>query len=199
VIIISVSGLLSDSGRYNGFEDRRFEDIKNGLEELYEYDIVLEYLEKSRFFDSESSVYVGNETFMGLRLLISEIKEKQEITKKLDILSSNVGSLRTAITTKDNEATSKILDKITKNKYSGISAVITDLNCLKNKIDELESLYLNLLGDSELTLDIKVLLEQDFMKKQKLDEMYTKQKNILISISGIFRNLVRGSVLKGKK
>ena len=93
----------------------------------------------------------------------------------------------------------KTISNITKSKYSSINSIIEDLNSLRAKIDRLEEIYRSLLGDNMLSLDIKVLLEQDFSKKQKLNEVYNKQKSILLSLNGIFTKLVRRYVMKGNK
>ena len=85
------------------------------------------------------------------------------------------------------------------NEYSSIKTIISELNSLKNKIDEFEKMHINLLNSNLLSLDIKMLIEQDFRKKQKLDELFDKQKGILMSLSKTFVKLAKDSILKNKK
>ncbi len=179
-------------------ENKTFEEIKKDLEELYEYNIVLEELEKS-FFDTENSMHIENKFFIQSKLIISEIKEKQEITERLNSLSYSVGWLKAAALIKDSNVTNKAIKSIVNNEYSSINVIILELNSLKDKIDELEDLHIGLLK-SGLSLDVKTLLEQDFKEKhRKLNELYNKQKNILLNLSNIFIKLTKDSVIKNKK
>ena len=70
------------------------------------------------------------------------------------------------------------------------------MNSLKSKIDEFEKLYNGLLKSDLLSLDIKMLIEQDFGKRQKLDELFDKQKSLLMSLSNIFVKLAKGAIRK---
>ncbi|MBW2976447.1 hypothetical protein KY347_03300 [Candidatus Woesearchaeota archaeon] len=165
---------------------------------MYEFDIVLEELEKSSLFDPENSMYVENDVFVRARILISEIKEKQEILGRLNSLSYNVGWLRAAVVIKDNTVANKAINNILKNEYSSISSIISELESLKTKIDQLEQLHAGLLK-SGLSLDVKISLEQDFKEKhKKLDELYNRQKNVLFSLSSIFSGLAKEHALKNK-
>ncbi len=194
MIRIDIFDFLKETSNQN-FKSKNFEEIKKDLEELYEYDIVFEELEKSRFF-KESSMHIKNNDFIQTRLLISEIKDKKEITEMLNSLGYNVGLLRASILRQDKEKIAKDIAKIMKNNYYGINSIINELNSLKNKLYQLESLQINLL-DSELSLDVKAIMEQEFRKKhKKLDEIHIKQKNILLNLSSIFLKLTKKSVFK---
>jgi len=86
----------------------------------------------------------------------------------------------------------------TKNDYSSISIIVSELNSLKSRIDELESLHISLLKGG-LSLDTKTLLEQDFKENhKKLNELYNKQKNILLNLGNIFAELAKDAVRKKK-
>ena len=156
---------------------------------------MFEDLEKSRLF-KESSMHIKNDEFIQIRLLISEIKDKKEITEMLNSLGYNIGLLRASILRQDKQKMAQDIIKIMKNNYYGINSIINELSSLKNKLDQLESLQINLLN-SELSLDVKTIMEQEFRKKhKKLDEIYTKQKNILLNLSNVFLKLTKKSVFK---
>lgn len=197
MIKIDIFGYLSDLNR-SGFEKKSFEEIKEELKELHEYNIVFEELEKSSIFGTENSMHIGNDTFVQARSLISEIKQKQEITQKLNSLGYNLDLLRISTIMKDKKNMLFLINHINKNKYCSITSIISELNSLKSSIDGLENLHMNLLN-SGLSLDIKTLIEQDFRKKhKKLDELYYKQKNILLNLSTTFIKFAKDSVLNIK-
>ena len=197
--MIDVSDYIKSPGNKGNFENRSFDETKRDLEELHEYNIIFEELEKSTFFQAENSMHLDNDVFMQNQLIISEIKEKQEITNKLNDLTYNVGWLRAAIVIKDKTIINKAINNILKHENSSINAIVTELNSLRNKIDEFEGLHNNLLK-SGLSLDTKTLMEQDFKEKhEKLNELYSKQKNIFLNLSSIFIKLTKDSVLKKKK
>ena len=176
---------------------KSLEETKKDLEELNEFGVVFEELDNN-FFQAEASMHIDNNALIQNQLLISEIRDKQEITDRLNSLSYSVGWLKAAIIIKDNNITTKAIKNIIKNDYSSINSIVSELNSLKNKIDKLESLHTSLLK-SGLSLDVKTLLEQDFREKhKKLNEVHNKQKNILLSLSNIFVKLTKHSVLKNK-
>ena len=181
-------------------ENKSFEDIKKSLEELHEHSIIFEELEKSSLFEAENSIYIKNDAPIQIKSLISEIKEKQEITDRLHSLSYSIKWLMAAILRKDNHIISKAISSITKNEYSSINTIIPELKSLKNKIEKFENLHTDMLDSNLLSLDIKILLEQDFKEKhKKLNELYNKQKNILLNLSSIFVKLTKHHVIKKNK
>lgn len=156
---------------------------------------MFEDLEKSRLF-KESSMYIKNDEFIQARFLISEIKDKKEITEMLNSLGYNIGLLRASILRQDKQKIAQDIIKIMKNNYYGINSIINELNSLKTKIDELENLHTSLMNN-DLSLDVKTIIEQDFRKKhKKLDEIYKQQKNILLNLSNVFLKLTKKSVFK---
>ena len=174
-----------------GFEKKSFSETRKDIEELQEYDIVFEDLERSTLFE-ESSMYVNNEDFMQFRLLASEIMDKQDITNKLKSLSHNISLLNSISPTKHKDFAIRIV----KNNFNSMHSIITDLSSLKNNSDNFENLHTTLMN-SGLSLDVKILLEQDFRNKHvKLNELYLKQKNIFLNLSSIFLKLAKSSVFK---
>lgn len=181
------------------FETDSFEQIKKDLEDLQEYDIVLEELEKCNFFAPENSIYIDNDTLVQFSSLISEIMQKQEIKDRLNSLSYSISWLKASVLIKDKDIANKAIGSIIKNNYSSISTIVSELNNLKSKIDELEGLHTNLLK-SGLSLDIKTLLEQDFKEKHvKLNDLYKTQKSILLNLSNIFVKLTKENILKKRR
>jgi hypothetical protein len=179
-------------------EAKSLEETKKDLEELHEYEIMLEDLESS-FFAPETSIHIDNSTFMQFRLLVSEIRQKQEIKDRLNSLSYSIGWLKASILIKDRNIADKAIENIIKNEYSSIGTIVSELNILKNMIDKLEGLHIDLLK-SGLSLDTKTLLEQDFKEKhEKLKEFHKKQKSILLNLSSIFVRLAKETMPKKKK
>jgi len=197
VIAIDIFDYIK-SQKSKSFENKSFEETKEDLEELYKYNIIFEELEKGTLFDPEVSMHIKNNEFIQTRLLISEIREKQEIKNRLNSLGYSVGWLKAAVLIKDRNIANKSIESIIKNDYSSISIIVSELNSLKSRIDELESLHISLLKGG-LSLDTKTLLEQDFKENhKKLNELYNKQKNILLNLGNIFAELAKDAVRKKK-
>ncbi len=179
-------------------ESKSIEEIKQEIEGLSEYNIIFEEMEQSAFFNPEISMHIANHDFFQSRALISEIVEKKEVNDRLGTLGFHVNSLQQAILSNDNEKIKERISLILNNEYSSIKTIISELNSLKSRIDEFEKMHVNLLNSNLLSLDIKMLLEQDFRKKQKLNELFDKQKGILMSLSKTFVKLAKGSIRKNK-
>ena len=180
-------------------ESKSIEEIKQEIEGLSEYDLIFEELEQSTFFNPEISMHIANHDFLQSRILISEILEKREISGRINNLSLNIGSLKQASLENNGEKIKEKISLILNNEYSSIKTIISELNSLKSKIDEFEKMHINLLNSNLLSLDIKILLEQDFRKKQKLNELFNKQKGILMSLSKTFVKLAKGSIKRNKQ
>lgn len=177
---------------------KALEEAKRELEGLHEYNSVFEELEKSNLFASENSIHFDNETFILASSLISEIAGKQEIMQRLNSLSYSIGWLNSAVSSKDEYIINKSIESILKNDYSSISSIISELDSLKSSMGKLEALHENLFK-SDLSLDVKALLEQDFgEKRKKLNGLYEKQKKILLALSGIFSGLVKDTIREKK-
>ena len=177
-------------------ESKGIEEIKEEVEGLLEYNIIFEELEQSAFFNPETSMHITNHDFLQSRILISEILEKKEIIDRISNLSLNIESLKKSSLENNNEKIKEKISLILNNEYSSIKTIISELNSLKSKIDEFEKLYNGLLKSDLLSLDIKMLIEQDFGKRQKLDELFDKQKSLLMSLSNIFVKLAKGAIRK---
>lgn len=177
---------------------KSLDEVKKELEGLHEYNIVFEELEKNNLFTQENSMRINNDILSQTSSIISEIKEKRDINHRLNSLSYTVGWLKSAISVKDKDITQKAIESVLKNKYSSIGSIVNELNSLKGGIDKLENIHSELLK-SGLSLDVKTLMEQEFLQKhKKLDELHSKQKNILLSLSGIFAGLAKDAVGKKK-
>ena len=163
---------------------------------MHEYNSVFEELEKADLFAAEKSVHFDNETFIQASSLVAEISQKQEITQRLNSLSYSIGWLNSAISAKDEHIINKSIESILKNNYSSISSIISEMDSLKSSMDKLEALHENLFK-SGLSLDVKALLEQDFSEKhKKLNNLYAKQKKILVALSSTFVKLSKGLIKK---
>ncbi|MEK6868624.1 MAG: hypothetical protein AABX74_00215 [Nanoarchaeota archaeon] len=180
-------------------ESKDIDEIKKETEELSEYNIVFEELEQSAFFNPEISMHIKNHDFLQSRILISEILEKKEISDRINNLSLNIKLLKQASLENNDEKIKEKISLILNNEYSSIKTIISELSSLKSKIGEFEKLHNGLLNSNLLSLDIKMLIEQDFRKKQKLDELFNKQKGILMNLSKTFVKLAKGAIRKNKQ
>ena len=167
-------------------ENKGIEEIMQEISGLSEYNALFDDLEQSALFNPETSMCINNHDFFQNRTLVSEIMEKRGINDRLGNLAFHINSLRNAASENNNEQIKNRINLILNNEYSSIKTVISELDSLKSKIDEFEKLHIDLLNNNLLSLDIKMLLEQDFRKKQKLNELFDKQKGILIRLSKTF-------------
>ena len=178
---------------------KSLDEVKKQIESLHEYNGVFEELEKTQLFAQENSMRINNDILSQASSIISEIKEKQDINHRLNRLSYTVGWLKSALSVKDKDITKKAIESALKNKYSSISSIVSELNLLKGGIDKFENIHSELLK-SGLSLDVKTLMEQEFLQKhKKLDELHSKQKNILLNLSSIFAGLAKDAVGKKKR
>tara|TARA_Y100000310_G_scaffold281722_1_gene302378 strand:- start:18039 stop:18590 length:552 start_codon:yes stop_codon:yes gene_type:complete len=178
---------------------KNLEEINENINELSEYNVLFEELEENSFFDPEISIHAKDNDFLQSRVLISEIIGKKEIIDRLNNLKLHVGSLKEAMLDDNDQKIKNKINMILSNEYSSIKTIISELNFLKNKTDELEKLHINLLNNSIISLDMKVVLEQELKKKQELDAFYDRQKNLLLNLSSIFVKLAKSSIPKNRK
>jgi len=166
------------------------DEIRSGLEELDQHSIVFEQLGEGLFEEK----LVDNYDYAKFGMTISEIMEKKSIGNKLKSMSHNVGLLKRIIQAKGHSRHQEFVSRIIENNLNCMNSIIEGLGLLKNSLDELENLNSRLLG-SRLPLDIKMMLEQNFGRKhRKLNEVYAKQKELLVNLSSIFMNCARKAV-----
>jgi len=174
---------------------KSFEEINNKINEFSEYNGLFQELEENALFDPGIPAHIKNKDFLQSRLLVSEIIEKKEIVERFNNLVLNIGSLKEAMVKDEDEKISKRINLILNNEYSSIKTIISELNSLKSKIDEFEKVHTSLLDSNLISLDIKIVLEQELLEKQKLDDFYNKQKETLLGLSKIFVRLAKNSML----
>jgi hypothetical protein len=180
-----------DSVRKGDLENDNLDNVKKDLDNIHKYHSVFEELDNPT--KPQASMHIENDVFMKNQLLISKIKDKQEITHRLSGLAYNVAWLRSAILVQDEAIINKAINNVLKSKYSSISAITQELNSLRNRIDEFENSHTSLLKGG-FSLDAKTLLEQDFRKNHKnLNELYDKQKSVFLNLSDIFVKLAKHS------
>ncbi len=175
-------------------ESKSIEEIKQEIEVLSEYNLIFEELEHSALFNPQTSMHISNNDFFESRILIDGIIEKREINERLGTLGFHINSLQQDILSNDNKKVRDRISLILNNEYSSIKTIISELNSFKKRIDEFEKLHIGLLNSNLLSLDIKMLLEQDFRKKQDLNELFDKQKTILLDLSRVFVRLAKSSI-----
>lgn len=198
MVVINIFDHIQGLSSNAKFKTKSFEEIKKEIQELHEYDVILEELEKSNFFAPENSIHINNDTLIQFSSAISKIRQSGEIKYRLNSLSYSVGWLKNSVLLNDKDIANKAITNIIQNEHSSISSVVSELNNLKGRIDNLEGLHISLLK-SGLSLDVKALLEQDFKEKhEKLNDFYNKQKGILLNLSSIFIDLTKEIALKKK-
>ena len=170
------------------------DDIKKELKDLDNHNKVFESLGNASLFDSYS--HLGNDDFMQFESLVSEIRKKQEIAQKLQSLDHNISLLKSIVLSKNRDKHQSFMLRVIENNYNSMHSIIADLGSLKANVDEMGIMHKNLLG-SNLPLDAKILVERGFKGKQeKLNELYDKQKSILLGLSSVFLKLLKGKVFK---
>jgi len=177
-----------------------FSEIKNKLENLEEIDGLIDNFEKNSIFHSEFFLKKAKNQNLALKIKIlnSELKEKNEINERLQSLGYNLGLLRTLLIVKDDKVFKKIKESFLINDYSSIPVIIKELNGFKDKINEAESSYKNLINEKYSSIDFKVRHEHELEEHLKnLHEIHKKQKQLLISMGLMFAKLVK-DILKQK-
>ena len=170
------------------------EGIKKEMDELDRHSAVFESLDNASLFDDYA--HLGNDDLMQFGSLVSEIRGKQEVIKKLQSLDHNISLLRSIVLSKNKDKHQSFMLRVVENNYNSLHSIIEDLSSLKTKINEMGRMHQNLL-DSSLPLDVKILLEQNFKgKHEKLNDAYYKQKSVLLGLSSIFLKMVKGRVFK---
>ena len=171
-----------------------FSEIKEKLDNLEEIDETIDNFEKNSIFHSEYFLKKAKNEHLALKikLLNSELKEKNEINERLQSLGYNLGLLRTLLIVKDDKVFKKIKESFLTNDYSGIPVIIKELNDFKNKINESESSYKNLINEKYSSIDFKVRHEHELEGHLKnLHEIHKKQKRLLVSMGLMFTSLLK--------
>ena len=180
------------------FESKSFEEVKEDLKNLSEYHFIFDELEKCAFFKPENSIYLGNKKYIETKWLISDIAEKREIIERLNNLGLNLSLLKGAILENNSKKAVRMASIVMKNDYSSIRTITSELNSFREKIDELDKTHNYILKSDILSLDIKMLLQEDIAKKKKLEEAYSNQVEVLINLSKAFISMTKDSLLKKK-
>jgi len=141
------------------------------------------FFNNTEFFSDRKNA----DLLLKIKLLNSEIKDKQEIHDKLDILCYHLGLLKTTKISKDYKSTKLCINHFTKNEFTKVEKVMEDVKNFGDKIKNLKNHYNSLLSQNPLTLDFKIHLEPEYKKHISfLEQINQKQKEILIHIGKNF-------------
>ncbi|MBS3102804.1 hypothetical protein J4458_05160 [Candidatus Woesearchaeota archaeon] len=176
-----------------------FPEIKDELEKLGEINESVENFEKSSFFHSGFFLKKAKNRHLALKIkmLNSELREKNEICERLHGLAHNLGMLRTLLAVKDEKVFKRINDSFLTNDYSSIPVVIKELNDFKDKINELEKNYKSLINENYASIDFKVKHEEHLDRHLKnLHETHGRQKKLLMSMGVMFTKLCKDILKK---
>jgi hypothetical protein len=173
---------------------KSIDEIRWDISQISEYNLLFDELEQSALFMPEISMHISNHDFFHSRAMVSEIIEKKEINNRLANLTLNLASLNDAAVDDNKDKIKSKTSLILNNEYSSIKVIISELNSFKSKIDEFEKMHDELLKSNLISLDIKMQLEHDFKKKRQMEELYNKQKCILVDLSKVFVKLAKESV-----
>ena len=177
-----------------------FPEIKKELESLEEINELIENFEKNSIFHSNVFLKRAKNQHLAVKIKIlnSELKEKNEINERLQSLGYNLGLLRMLQVVKDDKAFKKIKESFLTNDYSSIPVIIKELNNSKEKIDELENDYKALINQGYASIDFKVRHEHELDEHLKsLNNIHKKQKQLLKSMAIMFVKLSK-NILKQK-
>lgn len=182
-----------------------FSEIKNELEKLEEINDLIENFEKNSLFHSEVFLKKAKNQHLALKikLLNSELREKNEISERLQSLGYNLGLLRMLLVAKDDKVFKKIKESFLTNDYSSIPVIIKELNDFKGKISELENNYKALINERYASIDFKIRHEHHLEEHLKnLNNVHKKQKQLLSSMGIMFvdlcKNVLKQKNLKGR-
>lgn len=200
MVRIDVFDYFNNLGKEEKFIEN-FTELKNELENLDEINELIDNFERNSFFHSKYFLKkaTNQHLAMKLKLLNSELREKNEIFEKLHSLAYNLGLLRTVLFVKDENIFKNIKKSFLTNEYSSINVILKDLNNFKEKIIELETNYKALINENYSSVDFKVRHEHDLEEHfKKLNGIYEKQKLLLLSMGKMFVNSM-DKILKNKK
>jgi len=178
-----------------------FSEIKNELENLEEINNLIDNFERNSIFHSEVFLKKAKNQHLALKIkmLNSELKEKNEINERLHSLGYNLGLLRTLLVVKDDKVLKKIKENFLTNDYSSIPVIIKELNNFKDKVNEVENSYNALINEKYSSVDFKVKHEHHLEEHLKnLDKVHKKQKKLLMSMGLMFSKLCK-NILRRKK
>lgn len=164
-------------------------EIREELDNIKEINEIIDNFQKfSELHDERflKQVYI-QDIPINISLINSHLKEKNEISERLRELCFNLAVLRSSTLTKNKEKTLKTIHKFLKNDYSGVSVITSELNDFKEKISSLESHYKLLMDYVPKTLDHRITTEYKCRKHiNKLHSIHKKQKELFVSIAGLF-------------
>ena len=177
--------------------------IKDELDAIENMNLIVKEFEdknilhRKKFLDNKGNAQLA----LKIKLLNSEIREKQEITEKLKVLLYHLTLLKAIPITKDYNAAKRCMDQFTKNNFVKVSVVLNDIDKLGQKIKNLEEHYSRLLGENS-SLDIKI--DGEFQVKKLIENLALikdKQQKITVAMSKDFvrtaKSLVNDDRYKG--
>jgi len=177
-------------------------EIREELENIKEINWIVDNFQRfSELHDKEflKQVYPQDIPFK-ITLMNSHLKEKNEISERLRSLFFDLSVLRSSIVTKDKEKALKIIKNFLKNDYSGVSAITSELNDFKEKINALDEHYRLLMHYMPKTLDYKIKTEAKYNEHvNKLHSVHKKQKEIFVDIVRLFLKLSKSSLKSLRK
>ena len=170
----------------------RFSDVRKELENVEELHGHIDDFERNSIFHSTVFLKKAKDqsAAMRVKMLNSQIREKNEITERLHELAHNLGMLRTLVFVKDEKAFSRIKDSFLTNEYSSIPVIAEELNDFRDKLDNLKKGYKAMINDRHASIDFKVKHEHHLDSHlKKLENVRKKQKALLVSMGLMFTKL----------
>lgn len=179
-----------------------FKEIREELDNIKEVNKTVDNFQK--FSDLHDKKFLKQvyprDIPLNATIINSHLKEKSEISERLRDMFYNLSVLRSSILTKDKEKTLKMINNFLKNDYSGVSAITSELNDFKEKINSLENHYNLLMNYMPKTLDNKIITEAKCIEHiNKLHSIHKKQKELFVNIAGLFVKLSKTSLTNLRK
>ncbi|HLD43640.1 MAG TPA: hypothetical protein VJB08_06690 [Candidatus Nanoarchaeia archaeon] len=149
--------------------------------------------------DIETSLGKENKDLRHLKMkvLLSEMKGKEEIRNRLCLLTHHLGLLRKSLLINDRDKLLGSIAMFTKNPYARLSGVIQDVASLEKLIKEFDHNYETYVRQNATSLDHRLHLEKGYGEAmEQLQACLQGKKVVAASLGRMFVDLGRSLIRK---
>ena len=131
-----------------------------------------------------------------MKVLLSEMKGKEEIRNKLALLTHHIGLMRKSLLINDKDKLLGSIAMFIKNPYARLSGVIQDITSLERLVKEFDHYYETYIRQNAQSLDHRLHLEKGYSQAmQQLNLCLRGKKVVAASLGRMFvemgRSLIR--------
>lgn len=187
-----IQELRQQKGKPGEQRELGISSLRDGLECLKEVDKMVECFEESSYLHDRQFLKClpDQDIPVKIKLLNSQIKEKNEINEMLRESFFYLNRLRAAVLQKDNAAKRNVVTNFINNKYAGFGRIARELNDFKAAIDETDRHYSVLIGSLPKGIEHEIsTVELCREHIEKLHNAQAKQKEIFTGIAKQFIKL----------